>query len=130
MNLPSALESLIRHLKTPVSKMLPQEKDDAEELSRRWFSDPEAREEVSALLREIGLDESAVEAEAIRISFDVLDALDGMLTSLEGRRNKALACLVGYRASLMPQPRGRADRILEARPARPLRNASNENSAP
>ena len=85
----------------------------AEGLSRRWFTDAKAREEVAALLRQFNFDESAVEAEAIRKLADELDILDRMLTSLESRRNKALVYLAGYRESVLVQPRARADRVLE-----------------
>src|ERR1700733_7539909 len=47
---------------------------------RDWFSKPEARKEVSNLLEQFHLDESAIEAEAIRGEFQDLETLDRMLT--------------------------------------------------
>ena len=38
-----------------------------------WFSKPEARKEVLQLLKQFQLDESAIEAEAIRISFSEVE---------------------------------------------------------
>ena len=108
MNLPDALLGLVRHLKSPFTKK-PYDRQEAEELEnlcRRWFTDEdeEAREEVAALLREHKLDESAVEAEAYRRCSAELEVVDRLIGGLEGRRNKALACLAAYRASFRVQP--------------------------
>src|SRR5262249_55774752 len=46
------------------------------------------------------IDESAIEAEAVRRSSSDLELLDRMLTSLESRRDKALGCVAEYRVSL------------------------------
>src|ERR1700733_768869 len=52
-----------------------------------WFSKPETKKEVLQLLKQFHLDESAIEAEAIRISFSEVEMLDRMITLLESRRN-------------------------------------------
>ena len=64
-----------------------------EAVTNDWFSKPEARKEVLQLLRQFHLDELAIEAEAIRMSFSELEMLDRMITLLESRRNKAFAPL-------------------------------------
>ena len=58
------------------------------------------RSRFQKLLSRFDLDESAIEAEAIRRSSSDLELLDRMLTSLESRRNKAFGCVAEYRASL------------------------------
>jgi hypothetical protein len=67
--------------------------DEAEALAQAWFTDKEAKKQVSEILARFNLDESAIEAEAIRRSSSDLELLDRMLTSLESRRNKALGCV-------------------------------------
>src|SRR5580704_2655200 len=72
-------------------------KDQAEALAIRWFTDYEVKKEVAELLGQFGLDESAIEAEAMRRSCSDLALFDRMLASLEARRNKALRCIQEYR---------------------------------
>jgi hypothetical protein len=48
-----------------------------------------------------------------------------MLSSLESRRNKALACVAEYRASLALQLRDTADRIIDGKDVLRLEPASN-----
>ena len=85
--------------------------DKAQALAQSWFTDQEAKKQVSEMLSRFDLDESAIEAEAIRRSSSDLELLDRMLTSLESRRNKALGCVAEYRAGLAQQLRDSADRI-------------------
>jgi hypothetical protein len=95
----------------------------AQLLARLWFTDKEAKKEadkeakkeVSDILSEFELDESAIEAEAIRKSTAALELLDRMLSSLESRRDKALGCVAQYRASLAHQLRESADRIIDGK---------------
>src|SRR5947209_19401387 len=72
--------------------------------------------------------ESAIEAEAIRKSSSDLELLDRMLTSLESRRNKALACVAEYRASLAHQLRESADRIIDGKGVPRLEDAASKRS--
>jgi hypothetical protein len=81
-----------------------------------WFSKPEARKEVLQLLRQFYLDESAIEAEAIRSSFSELEMLDRMLTLLESRRNKALRSIVEYRDGFAKKARDVSNRVAEGYP--------------
>src|SRR5262245_3853405 len=59
--------------------------DEAKALANAWFTDQEAKKQVSEVLSRFDLDESAIEAEAIRSSSSDLELLDRMLTSLESR---------------------------------------------
>jgi len=80
-------------------------------LAKAWFFDPESRNDVLKKLNEFGLDEVAIEAEAIRLSSSDLELLDRMLASLESRYNKALRCIADYQCNFSNQVRQSSDRI-------------------
>jgi hypothetical protein len=109
----SALQSLLEQLLRQPGQDGYDVEDEAEALAQGWFTDEEAKKQVSETLSRFDLDESAIEAEAIRRSSSDLELLDGMLTSSESRRNKALGCVAEYRASLAHQLRESADRIID-----------------
>ena len=98
----------------------------AQALAHAWFTDKEAKKQVSETLSRFDLDESAIEAEAIRRSSSDLELLDRMLASLESRRNKALGCVAEYRASLAHQLRESADRIIDGKDVLRLEPASSK----
>src|SRR5215475_1868686 len=110
----SALENLLMQLRQPGQQDF-EARDPARKLAHAWFTDKEAQKQVSETLRRFDLDESAIEAEAIRRSSSDFELLDRMLTSLESRRNKALGCVAEYRASLAHQLRESADRIIDGK---------------
>ena len=83
------------------------------DLTRRWFSDGEAREEVRTLLRRFNLDETAIEAEAISRAGWRVANLEKRQAALEARRDKALACIARFRADFARQVRASVDRILD-----------------
>jgi len=60
---------------------------ESEALAFEWFTDPKARRQVAEILNRFHLDETAIEAEAIRSVAADLELLDRMLMSLEVRRN-------------------------------------------
>ena len=110
----SALEDLLVQLRQPGQQDF-SARDGARKLAHAWFTDKEAQKRVLETLGRFNLDESAIEAEAIRRSSSDLELLDRMLTSLESRRDKALGCVAEYRASLAQQLRESADRILDGK---------------
>ncbi len=91
------------------------EEEEAESLALAWFSDPAVKQQVSELLREFQLDESAIEAEAIRSSAAEFELLDRLLASLESRRNKALRCIADYRGDWARQLREGSDRVIDGK---------------
>ena len=111
----SALEHLLVQLLKGPGQYDYELQDKAQALAPAWFTDREAEKQVSQTLNRFDLDESAIEAEAIRRSSADLELLDRMLTSLETRRNKALGCVAEYRASLAHQLRESADRIIDGK---------------
>ena len=106
-------------------------KKKAQTLAQGWFTDDkEARKQILETLSRFELDESAIEAEAIRRSSSDLELLDRMLSSLESRRNKALCCVAEYRASLAHQLRESSDRIIDGKDVLRLEDpASNRPTA-
>jgi hypothetical protein len=126
----SALQDLLKQLLRQPGQPGYEVEDEAQALAQAWFTDQEAKKQVSELLSQFELDESAIEAEAIRRSSSDLELLDRMLTSLESRRNKALGCVAEYRASLAHQLRESADRIIDGKDVLRLEDpASNRPTA-
>ena len=124
----SALQNLLKQLSRLPGQYEYQVEGEAEALAHSWFTDQEAKKQVSEILSRFDLDESAIEAEAIRRSSSDLELLDRMLTSLESRRDKALGCVAQYRASLAHQLRENSDRIIDGKDVRRLEDAVNERS--
>jgi hypothetical protein len=120
----SALEDLLVQLLRRPGQYKHDVEKGARALAQAWFTDQEAKKQVSQLLSLHKLDESAIEAEAIRKSSSDLELLERMLTSLESRRDKALGCVVQYRASLAHQLRESADRIIDGKDVLRLEPAS------
>jgi hypothetical protein len=120
----SALQDLLKQLLTQPGQYEYHVEDEAEALAHAWFTDEAAKKRVSELLSRVELDESAIEAEAIRKSSSELELLDRMLTSLESRRNKALGCVAEYRASLAHQLQESADRIIDGKGVLRLEDAA------
>jgi hypothetical protein len=123
-----ALENLLEQLLGQANEDPFDVEDEAQALAQAWFTDQEAKKQVSETLSRFNLDESAIEAEAIRRSSSDLELLDRMQTSLESRRNKALGCVAEYRASLAHQLRDSADRIIDAKGVLRLEDAATRRS--
>jgi hypothetical protein len=124
----SALQNLLKQLLRQPGQYECEVEDEAQTLAQAWFTDQGAKKRVSELLSRVELDESAIEAEAIRRSSSDLELLDRMLTSLESRRNKALGCVAEYRASLGHQLRESADRIIDGTGVLRLEDAASTRS--
>jgi hypothetical protein len=122
------LENLLAQLLRQPSQYEYEVEDEAQTLAQSWFTDQEAKKQVSEVLSRFDLDESAIEAEAIRRASADLELLDQMLASLESRRNKALGCVAEYRASLAHQLRESADRIIDGNRVLRLEDAASERS--
>jgi hypothetical protein len=110
-----ALETVLTRLLRRPGEYEYDMRDKADDLALAWFTDKEAKKAVSEILGRFGLDDSAIEAEAIRKSSSDLELIDQMLASLEARRNKALGCVAEYRASLAHQLRESSDRIIDGK---------------
>jgi hypothetical protein len=124
----SALQSLLNQLLRQPGQDEYDVEGEAEALAQAWFTDQEPKKQVSEILSRFDLDESAIEAEAIRRSSSDLELFDRMLTSLESRRDKALRCVAEYRASLAHRLREGADRIIDGKGVLRLEDAASKRS--
>jgi len=86
----------------------------ADELTEQWFFDQKAKERVSGLLEEAGLDEMAIEAEALALRFTEIEKIDRSLASAEVRRDKALRALGLYQESFARKVQQSTERLLTA----------------
>jgi hypothetical protein len=125
----SALESLLTQLLIEPGQQAFQVEGAAQTLAHEWFTDKGAKQEVLEILDRFGLDESAIEAEAIRRSASDLELLDRMLCSLESRRNKILSCIAEYRYALAQQLQESVDRIVDGSGVLRLKDASSKTAA-
>ena len=125
----AALQNLLAQLLREPGQFDDYVPEEAEALALAWFSDKKAREQVSQILSQFHLDESAIEAEAIRRCSSDLERIEGLLASLELRRTRALSCIAEYRASLALQLQASANRILEAKNVRQLEHAGRKSAA-
>jgi len=66
---------------------------EAKGLTFNWFHSQKAKTQVAKLLAQFHLDESAIEAEAFRLTSSEIDRLDRVLTIAEIRRDSALRCI-------------------------------------
>lgn len=89
--------------------------DKAKRLARMWFLDQADKKQVKQLLKNFQLDETAIEAEAVRRTIDQLEQIERLLASSESRRNKALRRIAEYRGSLGRQLQDSSDRIIEGK---------------
>jgi len=87
---------------------------ESQELAFAWFTDPKAKEDVAEILGRFQLDETAIEAEAIKSLAPELEVLDRMLMTLEARRNRALRGITEYRESFAKRVQEGSARIIEA----------------
>ena len=96
----------------------------AEELVEGWFADPKARKQVMSMLQALGYGLDDVEASAIQSVSDQIVLLDRMLTLLEARKNKALACIAEYRKSFAQQLSQSSEKIIQGNTVLRLEDAN------
>jgi hypothetical protein len=120
----AALNNLLfQCLKNP-DEMAPYQ--EAEVLAFEWFTDPKAKQQVAEILKRFHLDETAIEAEAIRSVAGHLELLDRMLMSLEARRDRAFRGIMDYRANFAEKIREVSDRTINAEPILRIRQSAGE----
>ena len=108
----AALKELIAKLLREPGQRAFQLGDQSDELARDWFLDPNVKKRIADLLREFDLDESAIEAEAIKRSADDLERIDRLMASAEARRDKALVCVAQYRGDFGALLRDSSNRLI------------------
>jgi transcriptional regulator of heat shock response len=110
----TALAQILNEILLPPTAMVLESRKASQNLSHGWLIDPESRRQVSILLQEAGLDESAIEAKAYTLVADDLEKANRMLNSAREGREKALRWLAKYRKSLAIQLRRNSDLVLAA----------------
>ena len=125
MNYGAALKSLLRD----VLELDAVDYRNAKVLAQTWFTDKKAKKEVAEILRRFHLDESAIEAQAIKSLASELEILDKRLMSLEARRNRAIRNIAEYRESFARKVREGSGRIIEGDSVIRLENPSGQKSA-
>ena len=85
-----------------------------EDTSYQWLFDKEVKRRVSSVLREAGIDESAIEAMAFTLVAEQLKAVDLLRKSAETARDRALRSIAKLRKSLAKKLQRYSDRTLAA----------------
>jgi len=106
----SALEELLPELLRQSGEYPHHYQNEAQQLAQDWFSSEKTRKHVRELLARYGLDESAIEAQAMRRVADELDWFDRLLASAEARRERAIRGIAEYRFA--QQLRTSSDRMI------------------
>jgi len=120
---PAAMTALLEQCLAGPAEDTSDSKDAAKNLASEWFNDEDVRETVAEILGRFKLDESAVEAEAIRRLCADLETIERMLTSFQVRRDRALGGLLEYRKLAAPIQRENSARVVERfRPKNPLKS--------
>jgi hypothetical protein len=96
------------------SRPYTEEEQEREDLRFDWFHDKKAKTGVARKLAKFGLDESIIDARAMRSAWKDLELLDEMLISLENRRDKCLRQIEAYRQRFAERVRASAGRIIDA----------------
>jgi hypothetical protein len=101
-----------------LAKLLSEELDveefQADSLSNGWFRSKEGREAVLVVLRRFRLDETSLEAEAMRLVQDDLQALDDQIHFAESRRNKILKTIEKVQSVHGRRARAISDQIADS----------------
>jgi len=85
-------------------------------LTEQWFGDESDKNEVLQIFERFGLDESAVEATAMRSAAPDLETLDRLMASQEARLSRALRLLADVRGGFVGQQlRARIDRVIDGK---------------
>lgn len=101
----SAIETLLSHLGLNY--------EEKSNLSYDFFGDENAKAKVLAHLAYFGLDESAIEAEAIKEVWTDLEAIDRRLTQLASRLDRLLTSAREYDAALAEKLRASSEDMIE-----------------
>jgi hypothetical protein len=113
----TALETALKNLLGPIMfgpnyPLRPDLSQAVEQLAHDYFLTEDVRKRVLGMLKEAGLDESAIVAEAFRWTFDNLEKLDRALTLTVARRDKSLRMIAEFRGGLAARLRRSTERML------------------
>ena len=122
-----AVEELLPELLRQAGEYAHHYQDEAQQLAQDWFSNEKTRKQVRELLARYGLDESAIEAQAMRRVADDLGWFDKLLASAEARRERTLRGIAEYRFA--EQLRTSSDRMINRKALAIEHAKENEPSA-
>ena len=112
----NALKNLLRDVCREPGPFVRGIHDKEDELAHQWFGDDQnAKQAVLQKLAYFGLDERAIEAEAMRIRAADLEEFDRLLASREWRLDKALRTFAEFRGGLRRQLRETAERVIDGK---------------
>jgi hypothetical protein len=94
---PRALQNLLRSVRDVY------ESAQIDYLAAKWFTNKAVRRTVSRILRDFGLDEASIDAEAFRLSIEDIAACDRRIAELERSRDRLLDRIEDHRAGLAVQ---------------------------
>ena len=109
-----ALTSLLERVCREQGQSVSDIEEETDELAHQWFdNDKGAKQVISEKLAYFGLDQHAIEAEAMRLMAPDLENFDRILTSLEWRLEKALRSFAEFRGVLGRYLRESAERLID-----------------
>jgi len=73
------------------------------DLANRWFTNKAVKKEILAALNKFGLNETVIDAEALRDSMQDLRPIEQRIAELESRRDKILRRIEDHRVGLATQ---------------------------
>jgi hypothetical protein len=112
-----AVEQILHQILFPVATNIPRLVDKwfaIEDLSYQWLFDKEVRRRVSSMVREAGLNESAIEAKAFTLAADDLQKVNRLRMSAEAARDKALHSIAELRNGLAKKLQRYSDQAMAA----------------
>jgi hypothetical protein len=114
-SLPQAMQAVLQQLLfTPDILQGIENETEARRLVEGWIANnPDDKKQVRELLRRFDLDETAFEAEAMRVCAHRLEYLDRVLVSARARLDKALRLIMDYRDSFAKRLRQQSDQLLQ-----------------
>src|SRR5262245_41836834 len=98
-----------------------------EDLAERWFTNEQAKAKVARILERHGLDESAIDAEVIRVRLPELEAYERLNATAQRRFDQTLYLLGEYRGGLGVQLRAATTKMIE-HTTRTLEDTSSKKS--
>lgn len=92
----------------------------ARDLVDQSLHDQEAADRISNLLKDAKLDDSAVEAQALRLRLSEIEKIERLIASAESRRHKALRNIALYEENFAGRLQSDSDRLLDAKAVPPI----------
>src|SRR3954466_7466671 len=83
--------------------------DEIDDLASKWFTNKTAKRRVARILRDFGLDETCIDAEAFLLAMTEIEKFDALKAKLELHRDKLLRQIEDHRAGLAIQVMTRLD---------------------